>query len=195
MLKSEIREKIKNQRKSYTQEQLYEISSELVEILWKSTLLDKIRTLHVFLPIQKCNEPDTWVLIHRIWQEKTNLRLVVPKTDWQNQNLKNYFLTPQTPLQKNAWGIDEPNEQQTTLCPIEEIDLIVVPLLAFDERGYRVGYGKGFYDRFLVQCSWATKVGFSLEEPLPEPITDINEYDMRLDYCITPTQIISFVKS
>jgi 5-formyltetrahydrofolate cyclo-ligase len=195
MFKSQIRENNKNKRQILSQQQIHEKSQLLTENFWKSSFIETISTLHIFLPIQKCNEPDTWLLIRRIWQEKPNVRIVVPKTDWQNQNLKNYFLTPQTPLQKNTWGINEPDETQATICPIEKIDLVLVPLLAFDMRGYRVGYGKGFYDKFLAQCPQATKVGFSLEEPLPEPITDINEYDMRLDHCITPTQIISFAKS
>ncbi|WP_431293282.1 5-formyltetrahydrofolate cyclo-ligase [Pedobacter sp. P26] len=71
-----------------------------------------------------------------------------------------------------------------------EIDMVVIPLLAFDKQGYRVGYGKGFYDRFLRDIN-AQKIGLSLH-PAIEKIDDVNEYDIKLDFCITPTEIIKF---
>ena len=66
-----------------------------------------------------------------------------------------------------------------------------VPLLGFDEKGYRVGYGKGFYDKLIADCSsHLTKIGFSYFEPIN--ITDLNVRDKKLDYCITPLQIFQF---
>ena len=69
--------------------------------------------------------------------------------------------------------------------------MVLVPLLAFDTKGYRVGYGKGFYDRFLSKID-VKKVGISLFEAV-ECIADVHEDDIRLDLCITPKQIYSFV--
>lgn len=195
MLKAEIREHIRKKRQTLSPQDLHEKSTLLVENFWKASFLEKFRTLHLFLPIKKLNEPDTWLLIRKIWQEKPATRLIVSKTDLANHTLSHYFLEKNTPLQTNAWGISEPVENQATICPVEQIELVLVPLLAFDARGYRVGYGKGFYDKFLAQCPNAIKVGFSLEEVLPEPISDIDMYDIALDYCITPIQVLSFAKS
>lgn len=195
MLKSKIRENSKKKRQELSIDELEEKSWLLLKNLWESSLLDNIKVLHLFLPIKKFKEPNTWLLINRIWQEQPTIRLVVSKTDMQTNSLKHYFLEKNTPLQENAWGISEPEESQATICPVEQIELVLVPLLAFDSRGYRVGYGKGFYDRFLAQCPRALKVGFSLEEALEEDIKDIDDYDIALDYCVTPTQVISFVKS
>jgi len=195
MLKSEIRENSKTKRKTLTTEQLEEKSIILVENFWKTSFLDKISTLHLFLPIKKFNEPDTCLLIRKILQEKPYIRLVVSKANLQKQSLQHYFLEKDTPLQENAWGISEPDEKVAQLCPIEAIELVLVPLLAFDARGFRVGYGKGFYDRFLVECPQAIKIGFSLEEMLPELISNVDIYDIALDYCITPTKVLSFAKS
>ena len=195
MLKSEIREQSKIKRQVLSIEQVEEKSLFLLENLWTSSLLDNIEILHLFLPIKKFKEPNTWLLIEKIWQERPDIRLVVPKTDTKTSTLKHYFLEKHTPLQENAWGISEPDENRAAICSLEEIEMVLVPLLAFDKQGYRVGYGKGFYDRFLAQCPQALKVGFSLEEALERDISDIDDYDIALDYCITPTAIISFAKS
>ena len=74
----------------------------------------------------------------------------------------------------------------------DEIDLVLVPLLAFDQEGYRVGYGKGYYDKFLSQCREdVIKIGLSFFEPV-DAISDINQFDMSLNYCVTPQQVYDF---
>jgi len=90
----------------------------------------------------------------------------------------------------NAYGIAEPINGEW-ITP-EEIDLVFVPFLACDEKGYRVGYGKGFYDRFLASCRPdILKIGFSYFEPV-EHISDINQFDVPLNICITPNRIYEF---
>jgi 5-formyltetrahydrofolate cyclo-ligase len=70
--------------------------------------------------------------------------------------------------------------------------VVFVPLLAFDKKGHRVGYGKGFYDRFLSDCKPETiKIGLSFFEA-EESISAILPSDIRLDFCVTPTEIIVF---
>ena len=72
------------------------------------------------------------------------------------------------------------------------INMIFVPLLSFDKNGYRVGYGKGFYDRYLSQCRGdCLKIGFSYFEPL-DAIDDTNEFDVPLNLCVTPTTVYVF---
>ena len=76
--------------------------------------------------------------------------------------------------------------------PSTKIDVVFVPLLAFDEKGNRAGYGKGFYDAFLSECKPdAIKIGLSFFES-EELITDVFEGDVKLDYCVTPNSIHSF---
>ena len=74
----------------------------------------------------------------------------------------------------------------------ETIDIIITPLLTFDSKGYRVGYGKGFYDRFFAsEDTHAKRIGISLFEPCTI-IENINEYDIPLTHCVTPSKIYSF---
>lgn len=94
-----------------------------------------------------------------------------------------------TIFEANKFGIDEPIDG-LPMFP-EEIDMVFVPLLAFDKTGNRVGYGKGYYDRFLKECREdIIKIGFSFFEA--EEAIDINAFDVKLDYCITPITIYSF---
>ena len=90
----------------------------------------------------------------------------------------------------NIWGIKEP-ESNRVVDP-QQIDVIIVPLLIFDKRGYRVGYGKGFYDRFIARCRPdVITIGLSFFEPV-EKIEDLNEFDIPLGFCITPERLYSF---
>jgi len=93
-------------------------------------------------------------------------------------------------LINNEFGIDEPESGNKILE--DEIDLVLVPLLAFDKKGFRVGYGKGFYDKFLFNCRIDTlKIGLSFFDPVDE-IVDINQFDISLNYCVTPKDVFIF---
>lgn len=104
--------------------------------------------------------------------------------------LLSIIVNDSTPFVKNKYGIDEPMDG-VDIFP-EEIDLVIVPLLAFDKSGYRVGYGKGYYDKFLKECrSDVIKIGFSYFPPIPM-IEDVNAFDVKLDYCVTPETFYEF---
>mgnify|MGYP001550895887 CR=1 FL=1 len=101
--------------------------------------------------------------------------------------MQHYVYAGREGLLKNAYHILEP---ATAELHTGEVDMVLVPLLAFDVRGYRAGYGKGFYDRFLQGLD-TLKIGLSFFGPL-EQIDDIDVYDVRLDACITPEKIYRF---
>ena len=78
------------------------------------------------------------------------------------------------------------------MVPVDLIDAVIIPLLAFDEKGNRVGYGAGFYDRFLRNCKTnVTKIGLSFFPPEKEEI-ETNHFDIKLTHCITPEKIYIF---
>ena len=103
-----------------------------------------------------------------------------------------HYLFDEVNISENAWGILEPSgENQEKILP-QQIDLVIIPLLIFDKKGNRVGYGKGFYDRFLQQCKPETlKVGICLEDCV-ETIDDIDKFDVKMNFCITPNKIYEF---
>ena len=91
----------------------------------------------------------------------------------------------------NKYGIPEPKNGKKIKNNL--IDVVFVPLLSYDKKGNRVGYGKGFYDRFLSNLSIKTiKIGLSLYEP-ENYIEGIDENDIKIDYCVTPNKIFSFL--
>ncbi|MDH5380175.1 MAG: 5-formyltetrahydrofolate cyclo-ligase [Cyclobacteriaceae bacterium] len=145
--------------------------------------LQNISYLHIFLPIEKKKEPDTWLLIDQISKDYPQIRFVIPSSE-DNGDLKHYVLKDKSQLKFNKWGIPEP-EHGEQISP-ELLDFILVPLIIFDKKGHRIGYGKGYYDRFLELCRPdAKKIGYSLHMPLDViPYTD--EHDIPLDGCIYP---------
>jgi len=95
-----------------------------------------------------------------------------------------------TPTNQNSWKIPEPAGSE--IVAPEALDLVIVPLLCFDARGHRVGYGKGFYDRFLRKCRPdCIKAGLSFFPPI-DSIDDVYDDDVPLNACITPTETFRF---
>jgi 5-formyltetrahydrofolate cyclo-ligase len=114
---------------------------------------------------------------------------LLPRVNFQTNEIENLKFTKITKLVKNAWEIREPTENQ--LIETEKIDVVLVPLLCFDRQGFRVGYGKGFYDRFLKNCrADCLKIGLSYFAPVEE-IIDTRTFDVNLDFCVTPKKIFT----
>lgn len=119
-----------------------------------------------------------------------SVRVVAPRCFPAGNELSHHLLDEHTALENNRWGIPEPVGSQEQ--PVSDIDWVLVPLLAFDRRGHRVGYGKGFYDRFLAKCRSDThKIGLSLFPP-EEAIDDVAEQDVSLDAVVTPDRVWTF---
>jgi 5-formyltetrahydrofolate cyclo-ligase len=141
---------------------------------------------HVFLSIDRNHEVNTTLIIDFL--RKENKTVVVPKVS--GDILEHFIYSPEDTLVLNKWGIPEPVQGKQVNTQL--LDVVFVPLLAFDEKGNRVGYGKGFYDRFLEECkNDVLKVGLSFFDPI-ESIDDIGPHDIPLDYCVTPNKIYSF---
>ncbi len=159
-----------------------EIANTLLEIpIWTFDYY------HIFLSITEKLEIETSFILSILQGKDKNV--VVPKTKTDN-SFVNYLLTDHMRIKKNKWGIPEPMGG-IEVAP-SKIDVVFLPLLAFDEMGNRVGYGKGFYDTFLGQCSHnVLKVGLSFFEA-EKKIADIREDDTPMDYCITPKKIYKF---
>jgi len=186
MNKAEIRKQETKKRKELNSVQVSVLSGKLLE---QFTMLDlsAVKTLHIFLPIAEKNEPDTFLFIDWLNKYHPQLKIIVPRADFKTSLMTHHHYKGEQDLLKSSFNILEPvNEEEYT----GDIDLVIVPLLAFDDRGYRVGYGKGFYDRFL-EGRETLKVGLSFFKSVGI-IADTHENDIRLDCCITPDQVIYF---
>jgi 5-formyltetrahydrofolate cyclo-ligase len=184
MLKADLRKQMLHQRRALPAEEVQRRSERIADQFFANFLLQPGQTVHVFLPIVKNNEVNTWPIIERLRLEHPEVRVAVPVTDVEQNILTHHHLTDEAILIENPWGIPEPQNAQLILAP--EVDMVLIPLLAFDKVGHRVGYGKGFYDRFLADCRPdVQKIGLSLEPPI-ESITDPNPFDVPLDAVVMP---------
>jgi 5-formyltetrahydrofolate cyclo-ligase len=189
--KQQLRTYYLSKRKAISAEEMAIKSQQIKDLFFDYFVLSKVENLHIFLPIVKHNEINTWLIIKYLQQNLPKIDIVIPKIISANCTLENY-LFDEKKLVENPWGIVEPSgENQVKILPIQ-IDLVIIPLLIFDKNGNRVGYGKGFYDRFLKECKpELLKIGVCLEEAA-DLIDDINEFDMKMDFCITPNKIYRF---
>ena len=190
MNKTSIRKTYLERRKNLSRSQYWILNGKIVEQI-ASINWSQFKVVHLFLPISDNKEIDTFSILEYFKEHEPGLQVVIPRTDFEKTEMENILFDPvYTILGRNKYGIPEPIHGRV-IAP-HHIDAVIMPLLAFDVDGNRVGYGKGFYDRFLDSCRPDTrKIGLSFFEPL-ERVEDINGFDKRLDACITPERIWEF---
>jgi 5-formyltetrahydrofolate cyclo-ligase len=185
--KKELRLHYKNLRKELTEDDLdeksLEISNQLIQLpIWDKTYY------HVFLPIEEQKEVNTEYILHLL--SGKDKEIVISKSDFETRIMSHFLLTDNTKIKKNKYNIPEP--VNGLAVPSQTIEVVFVPLLAFDVFGNRIGYGKGFYDKFLAECKPETiKIGLSFFEAVAQ-IDDVFESDIKLDYCVTPEKVYRF---
>ncbi len=181
MSKTELRQLYLSKRKNLTSTQVDKYSQAISNKFFSNFNLSKITNLHIFLPILKHNEINTWLIIKELRQNYPDITLITSKSDFQFHTMESYVLEANTQIIENAWGIPEP---YNAVKFDNAIDMILIPLLCFDNNGFRVGYGKGFYDRFLLNCNQnIIKIGLSLFEPI-DKIDDVDKFDVKMDFCV-----------
>lgn len=191
MQKQELRKAFLQKRKALTEQEVEGFSKKIHDWFFRNIPVHAYATIHIFLPIKRNNEVDTWLIINTL-QKDFATNIIIPKSH-EDGTMTNYLLTKDTVFEENKWKIPEPTHNSSLITHNSKFDLVLIPLLCFDKKGYRVGYGKGYYDRFLADCRPdVLKIGLSFFEPIDE-INDVDTFDIRLDYCITPNKIWSFL--
>lgn len=187
MTKAELRRLYKQKRQALSSDEIetssLAISNQLLKLpIWNATFY------HIFLSITEHKEVNTDYILNILSGKDKNI--VISKTDFQSSTMIHYLLTDGTVIKKNAWNIPEPMDGIEISA--DKIEVVFIPLLAFDQQGHRIGYGKGFYDKFLSECKPETlKIGLSMFEA-EDRIKDVFSTDIALDYCVTPDHIYSF---
>ena len=189
MNKKELREIYRDKRNALTSTEKAKLD-DLLLIQFQKTDLPFIKTLLSYWPIEENKEPDAHLFTDYLEFKNPELIIAYPKTDFIINEMDAIVTNEETDFLKNEYNIYEPEEGNRMAA--DEIDMILVPLLAFDKKGFRVGYGKGFYDKYLAEClKDCIKVGFSFFEPVDE-ITDKGDFDIPLDLYITPQIVYVF---
>ena len=190
MLKSELRKIYLAKQRKLSHAEHLEKSRQVAEIFFKTFDLNPVRFLHCFIPLEKNREIDTWLIFQKIWRDFPSIATVTSQVDFKTVTLLNVAFSAETKLVFNHWGILEPSGG--VAVETEKIDVVLTPLLAYDRRGFRVGYGKGYYDKFLSNCRADTlKIGVSYFPPIEE-ISDVHAFDVPLDFCLTPEEVFAF---
>ena len=190
MKKAELRTLYLERQRSLQPGQFAEWSRKISDNFFKSVDLQGISLLHCFIPIEKFGEIDTLQIFRRVWEKYPTIRAAAPRVNFESGEIESVSFTAESRLTKNKWGINEPDAMDAPDVDEKisdaDIDLVLVPLLCFDETGHRVGYGRGFYDRFLARCrNDCKKVGLSFFGPI-KTIEDVVQNDIALDLFITP---------
>lgn len=190
MTKAELRKFYLNERLSLSDQDLAQFNREICDNFFDQISLEEVKVVHSFITMENTKEPDTWIIINRIRKNFPDIRFSVPKINVETRSIENFYFENPGQLKPNAWGIWEPEYGELTATA--DIDLVLVPMLIADQYGHRVGYGKGFYDKFLATCKASCiPVGICFYEPILR-IDDIGEWDMPLKYCATPVKVHRF---
>jgi 5-formyltetrahydrofolate cyclo-ligase len=190
MLKNELRKIYKKKRLELPFNERNKLDDLLLIQLQNLSFTDSPHVLMSYWPLEQHCETNTLLFTRYLEHAIPGLKVTFPIVDFDTVEMQAVLVHDETDFVENKYGIPEPEEGEKIAA--EEIDLVFVPLLAFDQLGYRVGYGKGFYDRFLQKCrEEIISIGFSYFDPIDE-IEDRNQFDVPLNYCITPHKIYEF---
>ncbi len=189
MNKQEVRQLYKTKRMQLTKAEQNHFD-DLILVNFQSLSLPQVHIVHTYLANERNKEIETNRLLNDLKCRNPEIKVAIPRVNQTTQCLEHIELNDDVVIKPGKWGIPEPVNGK--MIAEEKIDLIIVPLLAFDTNGHRVGYGKGYYDKFLSLCRpGALKIGLSYFEAL-DRISDTEQFDIPLNYCITPQRVYEF---
>lgn len=176
--KQQMREILRQKRRMLSAETREEDSVKILQQLEQMPCFQKAQTVLLYYPTN--NEVDVLPLFKKYKREKT---LLLPVAHRKHMTVSPYEGNDN--MHRGKYNIPEP----TTPSYKGRIDLIVVPAMAYDKAGHRLGRGGGYYDRFIKKQSHATLVGVGYDFQLVEKVPRLS-HDQKVDYVITPSQTI-----
>lgn len=191
--KDSLRKQLKAIRKGLGQPFCRQASVQLVDQFHRFVDANAISTIHIFLSMPAWNEPDTSLLIQSLQHINPNIRFVVPVVVAGEVNLRHALLADVPELEENFWGIPEPRVH--TYVKPDIADLVIVPFLGIDPLGNRIGFGKGYYDRFLSMLPpRIQKIAYGYEAGRIRDFIPVEVTDIRMDGLITETGFYQFAR-
>lgn len=187
LTKKELRKKYISKREQLAPGQLQHLSDRICDLIFTHFQLED-KYVSLFLPIERQHEINTY----SIWEKAVEFgaKVAVPRSNFETMDMKHILFESEDQLELSSWGIPEPKKGKVIAA--DRFDIVFVPLLTVDQKGYRVGYGKGFYDKFLKKCAPNCQfVGLYLFD-FETQIEDTFPGDVRLHACITPTGLHRF---
>lgn len=183
--KSDIRKTYLQVRNSLSASEVNQKSKEITDQLVEQSYFVDAETVHIYASIKKNNEVLTDNVITT--SLKMGKRVVVPKM-YGGGELTHHAITSLDDLAPNRWGVPEPESRFQQVQPAD-LSIVIVPMLAGDYRKNRLGYGKGYYDRFLKQTD-AQITGLCYNCTLSWVPLPVDSHDQQMDQIITETKVI-----
>lgn len=191
-LKKAIRREKLKARKALSNEEISQKSQEIF-LKWRGRFsLKPIAYLHLFQTILNNKEIDTSHIMQYAWERHPHVELVIPVVNPLEGTLDHVILNDEVVLEENKWGIPEPVKPYKRIYPAS-MDMVLAPMLAFDMEGNRLGYGKGYYDKFLsLVRPKCLIVGLCLEAGKVEEGLPTDEFDIPMDFVVTENLVYKF---
>jgi 5-formyltetrahydrofolate cyclo-ligase len=170
--KSQARKEVKEELNLLPMEQHEMWSNQIAAKLYETSWWKDAAV--IALTISRDREVSTMPLIERAWA--AGKTVVVPKCNPTDHTMKFFRITSFSQLETVYFGLQEPIINETVYCSAEEIDLMVVPGIVFSKKGYRIGYGGGYYDRYLASfggTAISLAFAFQLRKEVPADDHDI----------------------
>lgn len=168
---------MKEKRKNMNFLEVSKKSSIAQKSFLESEQYRKSKSVMVYMPLG--NEIRTSEIIDDAL--KCGKNVLVPITDRETLEISAYQITEKTEFEKGEFSVEEP--KQKLKFDASKIDVVLVPGVAFDRNGGRIGFGKGCYDKFLKKTR-AAKIGFCYDFQLINHI-ETEKNDVNMDYIIT----------
>lgn len=185
--KAQLREKYKALRNTLDEETRDTLSLSIANKLLELDIWN-FEFYHIFLTIDHLKEVNTDFILNILAGKDKNT--IISKSDFKTRTLQNFLLTDATKIKTNQYNIPEPVDGIE--ISNSKIEVVFIPLLAYDQHGNRIGYGKGFYDNFLASCKPETlKIGLSFFEVEQDGFSVLDS-DVPLDFCVTPQKVYAF---
>ncbi|WP_173916142.1 5-formyltetrahydrofolate cyclo-ligase [Halobacillus sp. Marseille-Q1614] len=185
MNKKALREHGKLILKSFSPEEKQNFQQKIHSRLFYSESWKKAKSVAVTVSFK--HEWDTYSIIEKAW--KDNKQVAVPKCDPKTKEMTFYLLHSFEQLETVYYGLKEPSPEVSTPIVKDEIGLIIVPGLLFDKEGYRIGYGGGFFDRYLIDYEGETVSLLSTRQLIDK--VPVEPFDVKVNQLITEEGLLS----
>lgn len=184
--KALLRKEILRRRKLLSHELVNELSLDIRNHFLKWMEGQLVSTVHSFLPIERNREVNTWPMIGAL--DKLGNRVILTRTNFDTETMDHFLYEPDLKFEEDQFKIPTPVNAKP--ADMKTVEVVLVPLLAADKAGGRIGYGKGYYDRLIQEMTPdVIKIGLTLG-PCFDKFSFLEPHDQKLDYCITPYQVI-----
>lgn len=189
-MKQKLKDEIFRKRKSLSRMEVDGKSTAIMEKLFSLNEFKDAKNIMVYVSFN--NEADTIETIKELLKgkEENKKSIIVPYVEKNNPILQLSELNDFNDLETRNFGILEPKEDKIKKFDANKLDLVIIPGIAFDKNGHRIGYGYGYYDRFLEKLNKnTTKIGLCYDFQLIEKIPE-EKHDVPMDIVVTEKRVM-----